>query len=86
MWRGFVNEMVGRYDKVKALDMDKATNIEILDNFEQAIDTCRRMWEIHMYMMYGVYTAFVLFEQMTRQAPWLRRYQPAVPQADERFR
>jgi phosphohistidine swiveling domain-containing protein len=67
MWNGFVKEMVGRYDKVKALDLDKATNIELLANFEEAIDTCRRMWEIHMYMMYGVYTAFVLFEQMTRQ-------------------
>ena len=67
MWKGFVKEMVGRYDKLKALNLDEATNIQLLDNFEETINTCRRMWEIHMYMMYGVYTAFVLFEQMTKQ-------------------
>jgi phosphohistidine swiveling domain-containing protein len=67
MWKGFVDEMVGRYEKLKALDLDKATNIQLLENFEETINTTRRMWEIHMYMMYGVYTAFVLFEQMTKQ-------------------
>jgi len=67
MWQGFVKEIVGRYDKLKALNLDEATNIQLLDNFEETINTCRRMWEIHMYMMYGVYTAFVLFEQMTKQ-------------------
>ncbi len=67
MWKGFVDEIMKRYDKLKALDLDSATNIQLLDNFEETINVCRRMWEIHMYMMYGVYTAFVLFEQMTKQ-------------------
>ncbi|HUJ68936.1 MAG TPA: hypothetical protein VLW86_05410, partial [Syntrophorhabdales bacterium] len=67
LWRGFVDEMLGRYEKLKALDLDTASNIQLLDNFEETINTCRRMWEIHMYMMYGTYTAFVLFEQMTKQ-------------------
>ena len=67
MWKGFVNEIVGKYDNLKKLNLDTATNIELLENFEETINVCRRMWEIHMYMMYGVYTAFVLFEQMTQQ-------------------
>lgn len=67
LWDGYVKEIVGMYDNLKALDLDKATGIELLQNFEDMIVTCRRMWEIHMYMMYGVYTAFVLFEQMTSQ-------------------
>ena len=67
MWKGFVDEIVGKYEKLKALDLDKATNTQLLENFEEMINTTRRMWEIHMYMMYGVYTAFVLFEQMTKQ-------------------
>jgi pyruvate,water dikinase len=66
LWGGFVKEMLGRYEELKSLDVDKATNIELLDNFEQTIDTCRRMWEIHMYMMYGTYTAYILFENMCR--------------------
>lgn len=66
LWKGFVNEILGRYENLKKLDLDKASNIEILDNFEETIATCRRMWEIHMYMMYGTYTAYILFENMCR--------------------
>jgi phosphohistidine swiveling domain-containing protein len=66
LWNGFVKEILGRYENLKKLDTDKATNIELLDNFEETIDTCRRMWEIHMYMMYGTYTAYILFENMCR--------------------
>ncbi len=67
IWQGFVDEIVGRYEKLKSLNLDTASNIQLLANFEETIDTTRRMWEIHMYMMYGVYTAFVLFEQLTKQ-------------------
>ncbi len=67
LWDGFVKEMLGRYEKLKALDVEKASNIELLDNFEETINTCRRMWEIHMYMMYGTYTAYILFENMCRE-------------------
>jgi phosphohistidine swiveling domain-containing protein len=66
LWGGFVQEMLGRYEALKALDPQKATNIELLNNFEETINTCRRMWEIHMYMMYGTYTAYILFENMCR--------------------
>jgi phosphohistidine swiveling domain-containing protein len=67
IWNGFVKEILGRYESLKALDLDEATNIELLDNFEETINTCRRMWEIHMYMMYGTYTAYILFENMCRE-------------------
>jgi hypothetical protein len=56
LWNGFVDEILGRYESLKSLNLDEATNIELLDNFEETINTCRRMWEIHMYMMYGTYT------------------------------
>jgi pyruvate,water dikinase len=67
LWRGYVKEMLGLYGGLKKLDVHKATNIELLDNFEQTIDVCRRMWEVHMYMMYGTYTAYILFENMCRE-------------------
>ena len=66
LWGGFLDEILGRYENLKKLDLDKATNLELLDNFEETINTCRRMWEIHMYMMYGTYTAYILFENMCR--------------------
>jgi len=67
LWNGFVKEILGRYEELKALELDTASNIQLLDNFEQTINTCRRMWEIHMYMMYGTYIAYILFENMCRE-------------------
>lgn len=66
LWNEFVQEMIGMYKTIKAVDGEKATNIELLENFEYAINTCRRMWEIHMYMMYGTYMPYVLFEQLCK--------------------
>lgn len=67
LWHGFVKEMLGHYAGLKKLDLAKASNVELLDNFEQTVDVCRRMWEVHMYMMYGTYTAYILFENMCRE-------------------
>jgi pyruvate,water dikinase len=67
LWDSYVKDMTGRYDKLKALDLDQASNIELLENFEDTINTCRRMWEIHMIMTYGTYIAYVLFESMCRE-------------------
>ncbi|NTV57759.1 MAG: phosphoenolpyruvate-utilizing protein [Deltaproteobacteria bacterium] len=66
LWGGYVKEILGLYAHLKATNPETATNIELLQNFEDTIDTCRRMWEIHMYMMYGVYTAYILFENICR--------------------
>jgi pyruvate, water dikinase len=67
LWNGFVKEILERYEALKKLELDNATNIQLLDNFEETVNTCRRMWEIHMYMMYGTYTAYILFENMCRE-------------------
>ena len=67
LWCGFVKEMLGHYDGLKKLDLERATQMELLDNFERSIDVCRRMWEVHMYMMYGTFTAYILFENICRE-------------------
>ncbi len=67
VWQGFVDEMLKRYESIKSVDYEAISNIELLDKFEEVIDTCRRMWEIHMYMMYGTYTPYVLFESMAKE-------------------
>jgi len=67
VWQGFVDEMLKRYENIKSFDYELASNIELLDKFEEVIDICRRMWEIHMYMMYGTYTPYVLFESMAKE-------------------
>ncbi|OPY60073.1 MAG: Chondramide synthase cmdD [Syntrophorhabdaceae bacterium PtaU1.Bin034] len=67
LWNSLIVEILARYEKIKAVDGTTASNVQLLDNFEYAIDTCRRMWEIHMYMMYGTYMPYVLFEQLCKQ-------------------
>lgn len=67
LWNGCVEEMLGRYAELKKCDVDNCTSIELLANFEETINVCRRMWEIHMYMMYGTNTCYILFENMCRQ-------------------
>jgi len=67
LWGGFVSEILGHYDRLKQVDVDEADNIELLAHFEDVINVCRRMWEIHMYMMYGVYTAFIMFENVCKE-------------------
>jgi phosphohistidine swiveling domain-containing protein len=66
LWGGFVDEMMGLYSQLRSCDVETASNTELLQNFEDTIVACRRMWEIHMYMMYGVYTAFILFENVCK--------------------
>jgi phosphohistidine swiveling domain-containing protein len=66
LWGGFVDEMMDIYNKLRSCDVEMASNTELLQNFEETIDACRRMWEVHMYMMYGVYTAFILFENICK--------------------
>ncbi len=66
LWNGYVEEMLGRYNIIRKVDMASANDIKLLDTFEETINTCRRMWEIHMHMMYGTYTAYILFENMCR--------------------
>jgi phosphohistidine swiveling domain-containing protein len=67
LWKGFIDEVLGLYAELKQVDVDTATNIELLDNFEHTINVTRRMWEIHMYMMYGNFTSYILFENVCRE-------------------
>ncbi len=67
LWRGFTVELLGLYEGLKKVDIDNCSNEDLLENFEQTINVYRRMFEIHMYMMYGTFCAYVLFENMCRE-------------------
>ena len=67
MWTGFKQEMLGRYEELKAIDTETATNGELLQLLESTVDTTRRMWEVHMYMMYGIYSVYSLFEDLCQE-------------------
>src|SRR5208337_4061261 len=37
LWGGYVKEILKRYDNLKTLNVETATNIQLLDNFEETI-------------------------------------------------
>ncbi|MEI2764392.1 MAG: PEP-utilizing enzyme [Dermatophilaceae bacterium] len=66
LWARQLGEVLDLYEELKAIDVDTISNVEMLAAFEQTINVARRMWEVHMYMMYGTFTGYILFETMCR--------------------
>ena len=66
IWEGQRKELLGLYDKLKALDLDKASNIDLIHHLWDMIAVNRRMWEIHFLGMNVSYVAFLLLEDMVR--------------------
>lgn len=66
-WLGFVKEMLDRYEPFKQFDVNKASNIELLENFDELLELNKRMWEVHFYMMYVVFGVFIIFEGMCKE-------------------
>jgi hypothetical protein len=54
------------YDKLKAVDLDKASNIDLIHHLWDMISTGRRMWEIHFLGMNVSYAAFLLLEDLVK--------------------
>jgi len=67
LWEDFLNEMLARYEELKKCDVDSVSNIQLLEHLDAAIDVNKRMWEVHMYMMYLVFGAYILFESLCKE-------------------
>jgi phosphohistidine swiveling domain-containing protein len=63
-WRGYRDELVKMYDNLKALDLDKATNIDLMHHLWDMISMYRRMWEIHSLGLEASYAGFFLLEEL----------------------
>ena len=66
MWGAQKDELMTMYDKLKAVDLDNATNIDLLHHLWDMVSTCSRMWEIHFQGMYVSYAASMLVEDMVK--------------------
>ncbi len=66
MWGAQREELLTLYNKLKTLDPDKATNIELMHHLWDLISTSRRMWEIHFLGMNVSYAAFMLLEDLVK--------------------
>ncbi|MBN2124100.1 MAG: hypothetical protein JW821_07390, partial [Deltaproteobacteria bacterium] len=66
IWSKQQEELVSMYDKLKAVDLDKASNIDLLHHLWDMISMSRRMWEIHFQGMNVSYAAFLLLEDLVK--------------------
>jgi pyruvate,water dikinase len=67
LWAGFKRELLDIYDKLKAVDLDRATDLQLSDHHHDLKLACKRMWEIHFVPMYAANYAWLLLDQMARE-------------------
>jgi pyruvate,water dikinase len=74
-WDGLKKELLRMYKLLKAVDLDQATNIDLMHLLWDLISMYRRMWEIHFLILYPAFCAFNLLEEimprfgLTSQSP-----------------
>jgi len=66
IWGGYREELLSMYEKLKAVDLEKATGVELMHHLWDIISTSRRMWEIHFLGMNVSYAAFMLLEDLVK--------------------
>lgn len=67
MWDRYKKEMLKRYEPIKAIDLDNASNCELLYHLYDLISMYRRMWEIHFQGMYVSYNAWLILEDLCKK-------------------
>jgi pyruvate, water dikinase len=67
LWDEGKKELLGMYDKLKALDVDNATNFQLYQHNYDLIASYKRMWEIHFLGMYSSYMAWILAEDLCKE-------------------
>ena len=67
LYDGWMSELTALYKPLKELDLEKASNMELVDAFMEADRVGRRMCDIHFYAMYGVYGMYMLFEDVCKE-------------------
>ncbi|MBW1706393.1 MAG: phosphoenolpyruvate-utilizing protein [Deltaproteobacteria bacterium] len=66
IWGGYREELLNMYENLKAVDLEKATSVELMHHLWDMISTSRRMWEIHFLGMNVSYAAFMLLEDLVK--------------------
>ncbi len=67
IWSGYKQELLSIYSKLKELDVDNATNLELYHHNYDLMQAYMRMWEIHFLGMYASFNAWLVFESLTKE-------------------
>ncbi len=66
LWEAGKKELLSICEKFKALDVDKASNIQLYHHSYDLIAAYIRMWEIHFVGMYASYNAWLILEDLCK--------------------
>ena len=67
LWDKGKKELLAIYDKLKALDVDNATNFQLYQHNYDLIASYKSMWEVHFLGLYSSYMAWILAEDMCKE-------------------
>jgi phosphohistidine swiveling domain-containing protein len=67
LWAGYKQELLSIYSKLKELDVDNATNLQLYYHNYDLMHAYMRMWEIHFMAMYSSFNTWLLLETMTKE-------------------
>lgn len=75
-WRKYIDELMGHYERLKAADVQKLSDIELREHFQDWLSVYRRSWELHMVAMYSSSYIFMLFEDMCKELLGIDAHDP----------
>jgi phosphohistidine swiveling domain-containing protein len=78
IWTNIKEELEGYYQKLRNFDYEKATIWELYKQFKYAMGVVERMWELHFYMLYGVYGAYWEFNDLLKEYAGLKENDPLL--------
>lgn len=67
IWEGQKQELLDIYNKLRELDVDSASNLQLYHHNYDLMMAYRRMWEIHFLGMYASYNAWLLLEGLCKE-------------------
>jgi pyruvate,water dikinase len=67
-WRGrLVPEIMAQYERLKKVDVEKLSDVGLLEHFEDWLGVNARMWKIHFESMFPAFHLYWLFENMCQE-------------------
>ena len=67
LWNAGKQELLGIYSKLKELDVDNASNVQLYHHNYDLMMAYMRMWEIHFMGMYASYNGWLLLEELCKE-------------------
>ena len=67
VWAAGKKELLDIYAKLKELDVDKATNLELFHHHYDLMMAYMRMWEIHHEGLFSSHCAYLLLNQLSKE-------------------